>query len=387
VLRFHSIAVRDLQPEAEDALRVVLEVPPALQPMFRTRAGQHIVLREWLNGTEVRRTYSPTGAAGELPLTLGIRVQPDGQLSQHLAQTLCVGSAVEVMPPGGSFGAALTPPRAGAASYVVFVAGSGITPVLSIVRTALAEQPHASVTVFYGNRTSARAMFLEDLQALKDCYMSRLAVHFIMSGEPQETELLNGRIDGAKARELARTFFDAQAVDAYFLCGPGDMMEQVAGSLRGLGVSPDRIHSEHFTVGERWTGSVTEPTVEAAPAAAERMLEPPVGSSSQQTVQSPARAAARGVTEVTVLMDGRRRTFTMRTGEESVLDAGNRAGLELPYSCRAGVCSTCRTKLVRGEVDMRANYALEDWELEQGFVLACQSYAKSAELELDYDAR
>jgi ring-1,2-phenylacetyl-CoA epoxidase subunit PaaE len=362
VLRFHSIAVRDLQPEAEDALRVVLEVPPALQPMFRTRAGQHIVLREWLNGTEVRRTYSPTGAAGELPLTLGIRVQPDGQLSQHLAQTLCVGSAVEVMPPGGSFGAALTPPRAGAASYVVFVAGSGITPVLSIVRTALAEQPHASVTVFYGNRTSARAMFLEDLQGLKDRYMSRLAVHFIMSGEPQETELLNGRIDGAKTRELARRFFDPQAVDAYFLCGPGDMMEQVAGELGVLGVHPDRIHAEHFTVGEPSTASAAQPTVATA-------------------------HAAEGLTEVTVLMDGRRRTFTMRTGEENILDAGARAGLELPYSCRAGVCSTCRTKLVRGEVDMRANYALEDWELEQGFVLACQSYAKSAELELDYDAR
>jgi ring-1,2-phenylacetyl-CoA epoxidase subunit PaaE len=367
VLRFYSVAVRDLQPEAEDALRVVLEVPPALEPMFRTRAGQHIVLREWLDGTEVRRTYSPTGAAGELPLTLGIRVQSGGRLSQHLAQALCTGRAVEVMPPGGSFGAALTAAPAGAASYVAFVAGSGITPVLSIVRTALAEQPHASVTVFYGNRTSARAMFLEDLQALKDRYMSRLAVHFIMSGEPQETELLNGRIDGAKTRELARAFLDVQAVDAYFLCGPGDMMEQVADSLRELGVRPERIHAEHFTVGER----AAEPVV-----AAPRVAEEP-----------PARAAAPGVTEVTVLMDGRRRTFTMRTGEENILDAAARAGLELPYSCRAGVCSTCRTKLVRGEVDMRANYALEDWELEQGFILACQSHAKSAELELDYDAR
>jgi ring-1,2-phenylacetyl-CoA epoxidase subunit PaaE len=373
VLKFHSIAVRELQPEAEDALRVVLEVPPDLQPMFRARAGQHIVLREWLDGTEVRRTYSPTGAAGELPLTLGIRVQPGGRLSQHLAQALCVGSAVEVMPPGGSFGAALKAPPAGTASYVVLVAGSGITPVLSIVRTALAEQPHARVTVFYGNRTSARTMFLEDLQALKDRYMARLAVHFIMSGEPQETELLNGRIDGAKTRELARRFFDPQAVDAYFLCGPGDMMEQVAGALRVLGVRPERIHVEHFTVGERTTAGATEQ---------------PISPSPRPTVHSPdTHAPAQAVTEVTVLMDGRRRTFTMRTGEESILDAAARAGLELPYSCRAGVCSTCRTKLVRGEVDMRANYALEDWELEQGFILACQSHAKSPELELDYDAR
>jgi ring-1,2-phenylacetyl-CoA epoxidase subunit PaaE len=304
-----------------------------------------------------------------LPLTLGIRVQPGGLLSQHLAQALCVGSSVEVMPPGGSFGAALTQPPAGPATYVVFVAGSGITPVLSIVRTALAEQPHARVTVFYGNRTSARAMFLEDLQALKDRYMARLAVHFIMSGEPQETELLNGHIDAGKTLELARRFFDPPSVDAYFLCGPGDMMEQVAGSLRTLGVGPDRIHAEHFTVAE---GSMVSATTESALAT---------------TGRAPAHAAVQGVTEVTVLMDGRRRTFTMRTGEESILDAGGRAGLDLPYSCRAGVCSTCRTRLVRGEVDMRANYALEDWELEQGFILACQAHAKSAQLELDYDAR
>ncbi|HUN76062.1 MAG TPA: 2Fe-2S iron-sulfur cluster-binding protein [Steroidobacteraceae bacterium] len=372
MLRFHSVGVRDVQPEAEDALRVILDVPPELQGIFRTRAGQHIVLRDWLDGTQVRRTYSPTGAAGELPLTLGIRIQPRGRLSQHLLQILRPGRAVEVMPPGGSFGAALAPPLPAGASYVVFVAGSGITPVLSIVRTALAEQPRSSVTVFYGNRTSARTMFLEDLQGLKDRYLSRLAVHFLMSAEPQESELLNGRIDAAKTRELARSFFDPQAVDAYFLCGPGDMMEQVAGALRALGAAPERIHAERFTVGER---SETQSPAE------------PAGTPEQHAGPKPTDAPAPGMTEVTVLMDGRRRTFSMRTGEESILDAAARAGLELPYSCRAGVCSTCRTKLVRGEVDLRANYALEDWELEQGFILACQSHAKSAELELDYDAR
>jgi ring-1,2-phenylacetyl-CoA epoxidase subunit PaaE len=364
MLKFHSLTVRAVEPEAEDALRVVLDVPTALEPLYRARAGQHIVLRRSLDGVEVRRTYSPTGAAGELPLTLGIRLQPGGRLSQHLAKEMHPGDAIEVMPPGGSFGAALAPLEEGAATYVVFVSGSGITPVLSIVRTALAEQPRAQVIVFYGNRSAARAMFLEDLQALKDRYLSRLAVHFIMSAEPQETELLNGRIDGAKTRELARSFFDPQAVAAYFLCGPGDMMEQVGGELRALGVAAERIHAEHFTVGEQ--PQATTP-VEAGAAAGEKL--------------------APGLTEVTVLMDGRRRSFTMRTHEETILDAAGRAGLELPYSCRAGVCSTCRTRLVRGKVDMRANYALEDWELEQGFILACQSHAETAELELDYDAR
>jgi ring-1,2-phenylacetyl-CoA epoxidase subunit PaaE len=389
MLKFYSLIVRELSPEAEDALRLVLEVPPPLQAQFRARAGQHIVLREWLEGAEVRRTYSPTGAAGELPLTLGVRVDPRGRFSQHLAEALRPGDAVEAMPPGGSFGAALTPPERGSATYVVFVAGSGITPVLSIVRTVLAEQPQAGVIVFYGNRSAARAMFLEDLQALKDRYMPRLAVHFIMSREPQETELLNGRIDRAKARELARKFFEPLAVRAYFLCGPGDMMRQVGAELRALGVAAERIHAERFTVGEP-----PEAQADAQAGAAERAAASQAGAAEhtaashpEAAVPRPAPAAQEGITEVTVLMDGRRRSFTMRTGQETILDAGSRAGLELPYSCRAGVCSTCRTRLVRGKVEMRANYALEDWELEQGFILACQSLAQTPELELDYDAR
>jgi ring-1,2-phenylacetyl-CoA epoxidase subunit PaaE len=184
-----------------------------------------------------------------------------------------------------------------------------------------------------------------------------------MSAEPQEAELLNGRLDASKARELARRFFDPPTVQAYFLCGPGDMMVEVSRELRALGVATERIHAEHFTVGDR-------PLLPA-----------------ESTAEPIERGPASGLTEVTVLMDGRRRSFTMRTGDETILDAGSRAGLELPYSCRAGVCSTCRTRLVRGKVDMRQNYALEDWELEQGFILACQSHAESAELELDYDAR
>lgn len=383
MLKFHSLTVREVQPEAEDAIRLVLEVPRALEPLFQTRAGQHLVLRRWIDAREVRRTYSPTGAAGELPLTLAIRLQPGGRFSQDLARELHPGDTIEVMPPGGSFGAALVP-VAESATYVVFVAGSGITPVLSIVRTALAEQPLARVIVFYGNRSAARAMLLEDLLALKDRYLSRLAVHFIMSAEPQETELLNGRIDGARTRELARRFFEPQAVRAYFLCGPGDMMEQVGGALRALGVPAERIHAERFTPDERAeapalatanTGMAEQAAVARAPAAA-----PGSGA-------APEERSVPGLTEVTVLMDGRRRSFTMRTGQETILDAAGRAGLELPYSCRAGVCSTCRTRLVRGKVDMRANYSLEDWELEQGFILACQSLALTCELELDYDAR
>ena len=243
---------------------------------------------------------------------------------------------------------------------MAFAAGCGITPVLSIAQTLLA-QGARSVVLFYGNTGTARVMCAEELLALKDRNLGRLAVHFLMSREPQEVELYNGRLDADHVRKFARHLFEAAAVREYFVCGPGDMIEQVTGALRGLGVSGERIHAEHF--------SVSADAVTAAP------------------VQPPALAAQSGVADVSVLMDGRRRSFTMRMADETVLDAAARAGIELPFSCRAGVCSTCRTKVVTGTVEMAQNYALEDWELAQGYVLACQARCKSPTLELDYDEK
>jgi ring-1,2-phenylacetyl-CoA epoxidase subunit PaaE len=216
--------------------------------------------------------------------------------------------------------------------------------------------------LFYGNTASARTMCLEELLALKDHHLERLSLHFLMSREPQEVELYNGRIDASRVRRFAAGVFHAPQVSEYFVCGPGDMIEQVNTTLRELGVDAARIHAEHFTVAT---------TDAALPARA-----PPA-----------APSAAPGTAEVTVLMDGRRRSFAMKMDDETVLDAAARAGVELPFSCRAGVCSTCRTKVIRGEVEMAQNYALEDWELEQGYVLACQSRVKSPVLELDYDEK
>jgi ring-1,2-phenylacetyl-CoA epoxidase subunit PaaE len=213
-------------------------------------------------------------------------------------------------------------------------------------------------------------MCLEEVLGLKDRYLDRFAVHFLMSREPQEVELYNGRIDAAKVKELARTLFTPTEVTEYFICGPGNMIDEVSATLRGLGVAPDQIHGEHFT--PETTAAVTEQKAEPPPA---------------QTEAPPAAAPAADMAEVTVLMDGRRRSFTMKMNDEVVLDAAMRAGLELPFSCRAGVCSTCRTKVVRGEVDMAQNYALEDWEVQQGYVLACQSCVKTPVLELDYDEK
>jgi ring-1,2-phenylacetyl-CoA epoxidase subunit PaaE len=355
MLKFHGLRVLNIVPEAEDAVSLAFEVPPGLQADFTGCAGQHVVLRLMIDGQEVRRSYSLLNAPGEWPLRIAPRVHPQGLVSRYLAQELTAGATVEVLPPNGSFVARAPVPGG---SFVAFASGCGITPVVAIVRTLL-KQGARRVLLFYGNTGTARAMCAEELMALKDEYLGQLAVHFFMSREPQEVELYNGRLDAGRVRELAGRLFDPAQVREYFVCGPGDMIDEVTGALRALGVAPARIHAEHFGVA---AGAA------AAPAA-----------------HTDTQAA--GQAQVSVLMDGRRRTFTMEQDAETVLDAAARAGIELPFSCRAGVCSTCRTRVVSGTVQMAQNYALEDWELAQGYVLACQARCMSPALELDYDEK
>lgn len=407
MLRFHSLRIAQLQPDADDAVAISLEVPGELRSLYEGLPGQHIVLRTDLNGEEARRTYSLINAPGEWPLRIVARVHDKGRMSRHLAEQVKVGDRIEVLPPNGSLtprlGNAAPVGRSAARLYVGFASGCGITPVLSVAKAVLRADPANQFIVFYGNSSTGRVMCLEELLGLKDRYLERLALHFVMSREPQEVELYNGRIDAARVRELARTLFKAGQVAEYFICGPGDMIEQVSGALRELDVSADRIHGEHFTVvadsrdvrdarvdvaraSVRSTSedasagtSANAPHASHAPNALNQLLhEPPPN-------QPPAVAA--DIANVTVLMDGRRRTFTMRMNDDTILDAAATAGLDLPFSCRAGVCSTCRTKVVSGEVEMAQNYALEDWELEQGYVLACQSRARTPTLELDYDEK
>jgi ring-1,2-phenylacetyl-CoA epoxidase subunit PaaE len=364
MLKFHALKVLQVLPDAEDAVALALDVPEGLRAEYRGNAGQHVVVRALIDGEETRRTYSLVSSPGEWPLRIVPRVHAHGRLSRHLAEEVRAGDTLEVLPPNGSF----TPhtPVERAATYVAFAAGCGITPILSIVRMLL-ESGAARVLLFYGNSGSARTMCLEELLALKDRYLARLALHFVMSREPQEAELYNGRIDANRVGQFAATLFDVGTVREFFVCGPGDMIEQVTRTLRELGAEAAAIHSEHFT-----TATTGAEAVAAAPAV-------PLAS-------VPAPAAA-GSAEVSILMDGRRRAFTMTMDDETVLDAAARAGIELPFSCRAGVCSTCRTKVIRGAVSMAQNYALEDWELEQGYVLACQARVTTPELELDYDEK
>jgi len=359
MLKFHPLVIAGRAPVADDAIALTFAVPPTLADEFRFHAGQHLALRQVIDGQEERRTYSIINAEGSAALTIGVRVQKEGRMSEHLAQHAKVGDTIDVLTPNGSFRAQGGP---GPRRYAAFASGSGITPVLSIAATALASDPGSRFQLWYGNTESVRTMFLEEVMALKDRNLTRFSVAFVMSREPQDVDWLNGHIDGAKLREFARHDLSVPNVDEFFVCGPGSMGDEIPAALAELGAKGP-IHVERFS-----------PVTGNAPSAA-----PP--HASRPAAARPAGASA----EVTVVMDGRRRRFTMPRDGEVILDAAGRAGLDLPFSCRAGVCSTCRAKLVSGSAEMEHNVALEDWEVESGYILCCQARPTSPELEISYD--
>ncbi|HEU4517398.1 MAG TPA: 2Fe-2S iron-sulfur cluster-binding protein, partial [Steroidobacteraceae bacterium] len=344
MLKFHALTVVRRAAVAEDAIAVTFALPPGLRDAFRFHAGQHVVIRREIGGREERRTYSIVNPEGADALTIGVRLPSGGRMSAELARAATPGARIDVMTPNGSFHA---DPAGGAKRFAAFAAGSGITPVLSIAATALARDPGSRFQLWYGNTDRARTMFLDDVLALKDRYLTRFAAAFVMSREPQDADWFNGRIDAAKLGEFARHDLAVAEVDEFFVCGPGTMGEDVPRALADLGAR-GRIHVEYFT----------------PVAAAEPVVAPAAGTTRV------ASAAAAGA-EVTVVMDGRRRRFSMARGGDVILDAAQSAGLDLPFSCRAGVCSTCRAKLVSGTAEMEHNVALEDWEVEAGYILCC----------------
>ena len=359
MLTYHPLKVSELRREASDAVCIAFEVPEHLAATYRFIPGQHLGVRANINGQELRRTYSICSRRDEKHLRIGVRVHDQGGMSRHLARNVQVGDTLDVLTPTGRFFA--EPDPAASRTYCAFAGGSGITPILGIIGNVLACEPGSRFLLFYGNRTTATIMFAEELLALKDRYPERLSLHFIMSREPQDVDLFNGRLDRDKVSLLGTMLFDPKAVDAYYLCGPGSMLESVRESLLALGVEATNIHTERF----------------ATDAPRDVRTEP----------QKKSVGVSPGTTQVTIVMDGRRRSFAMASGGRTVLEAAENEGLELPYSCRAGVCSTCRTKVTRGAVTMTTNYALEPWEVEQGYVLCCQALPASADLELNYDER
>jgi ring-1,2-phenylacetyl-CoA epoxidase subunit PaaE len=361
VLSFHPLLVTGVDRIADDAVCVRLAVPEALREHFKHDAGQYVTLRRVIDGREERRTYSIVTPPGGAELRIGVREQTGGRMSRELATTLAPGERLEVGTPLGRFRTAVDGSRA--RTYVAFAAGSGITPVLSLACDILAREPASRFTLIYGNRSMSRTMFLEDTLALKNRHLGRFAVHFVMSREPQQAPLLNGRIDADKVTALAAQLTDIGRADEYFVCGPGDMVDAVRGAMLRLNPgAPVRF--------ERFAGPR-----EAAP--------PPAGADASAADLPPGEVLA----QISVVMDGRRRSFPMAPTDVSVLAAAERAGLDLPFSCRAGICATCRTLVKSGRVVMAHNIALERWELDAGFILCCQARPLTASLELTYDEK
>lgn len=352
--RFHRLRVADLRRETPDAVSVAFEVPPHLREDYRFAAGQYLTLRTTLEGEEVRRSYSICSGPGDGELRIAVKRVDGGLFSGWANSDIHVGDVLDVMTPVGRFGAV---PGPGAAQcYVFFAAGSGITPVLSIVRGILGRKDGSRVFLFYGNRTTGDMLFRDALEELKDRHLGRLSVFHVLSQEQQDVPVLNGRLDDAKVRLLLRHLVPVEMVDHVFLCGPAGMSDEVEATLLGLGVRPDQVHVERFV-----SALGGKPRPKPVPA----------------QVEAPHATAG-------LVVDGRRADVPVAEGE-SVLDAALRAGMDLPYACKGGMCSTCRARVLDGAVEMKLNFSLEPWEIEAGFVLTCQAHPTTPRVVIDYD--
>jgi ring-1,2-phenylacetyl-CoA epoxidase subunit PaaE len=355
--KFYPVTVADVRRETRDAIILTLDVPDEHREAFRFSPGQYLTLRTNIDGDEVRRSYSICAAPSEDRLRVGIKKIAGGVFSNWVSEQLAPGQVIEAMPPMGNFFVPLDQTRK--RHFVGFAAGSGITPLLSIIKTTLVAEPQSSFTLFYGNRASSSIMFREELEDLKNDHLERFSLIHILSREQQDIDLFNGRLSKAKCDQLLDHWIDASSIDTAFICGPQDMMLGVAQSLEEHGLDKRQIKFELFAT--------------STPSRRQRRLE------------AAAAEEAKNLCEATIVIDGRARTLSFEKGTASVLDAATNEGLELPYACKGGVCSTCRAMLVEGEVDMDANFALEDYEIARGYILTCQSYPVSDKILVDFD--
>ena len=350
---FYPLTVRAVEPETEDAIVVTFAVPAQYEELFRFTQGQHLTLRAHIGGEEVRRSYSICSAVQDKALRVAIKLLPGGVFSTWAAANLKPGATIEVMPPVGHFYVPLAAENR--KHYVAFAAGSGITPVLSILKTTLLAEPHSRFTLFYGNRTAQSIMFREELADLKDEFLGPFHLAHILTREHQDCDLFNGRLTPEKCELLLTQLGRADDIDTVFICGPQEMSAVLAEKMKRIGIAESRIKVELFG---------------AAPSAPKRTV---------------AATDDTGDCEVTITADGRHRAFTMPRDGDSILDAALKRGIELRYSCKSGVCATCRAKLLDGQVEMDVNYSLEPDEVRRGFILTCQSHPLSDHVKVDFD--
>jgi len=355
--KFHDLTVRDVVEEAPDAVRIALDVPSELKDEYGYMQGQHLTLRTEIDGEDIRRSYSICTSVAENDLQVVVRHLPGGRFSGYIRDRLKPGDSLSVFPPTGHFYVPLDPGNA--RHYVAFAAGAGITPIMSIIKTTLETEPDSRFTLLYGNRSGETTIFRSAISTLKNRYMTRFAFYHFLSRQEQEVGFFNGRLDGDKTRDILARLVSPAQIDEAFICGPDSMIEAVREALETAGVDPAHIHDERFT------------------------NQGQVGSDAARDRPRPVGKVDAG--DIRLLMDGTEHSIPYDPKMGTVLEAAEAAGLEAPFSCRAGVCTTCRARLKEGEVEMDVNYGLEPDEVEQGYILTCQAVPKTRNLVISFD--
>lgn len=352
-IAFHKLKVSDLRRETPDAVSIAFDIPEALRDSYRFHPGQHLTLRLKDDGGELRRSYSICAGMDDGELRIAVKKVHGGSVSSWVNEKLKAGDEIEVMTPQGRFGVAPSPDEA--RTFLAIAAGSGITPINSMIRTMLTREPRSRFILLYGNRNAKSIMFKDQLEDLKDQFLDRLVVHHVLSREPQEIALLSGRLDKEKITSLLKSSLPAEKIAHAFLCGPGGLIKESEEALRAYGLDSSRVHVEYFST-------------DGLPVA----------------TRNPATIVENVEVDASITLNGIQYNVPMKAGE-TVIDAGLRAGLDLPFSCKGGMCCTCRAKLTGGDVLMEHNYSLEDWEMKAGFVLTCQARPTTKNVAIDFD--
>lgn len=353
--KFYSLSIKDVSKETDEASVITFDVPEELHKAFAFRQGQHLILRRTINGQDERRTYSLCSAPHEKNWRVAVKQIPEGVFSSFVNTKLKAGDSLEVMPPTGDFG---VPIATEAKNYVAFVAGSGITPVLSMISSHLSQEPESTFKLFYLNKTAKTIMFKEEIEQLKNRFLGRFQVFYFLSRELRDIELLNGRFTEEKIDELTQTVLQVSAIDEAFLCGPEEMVRMIRENLKAKGLAKENIHSELFVSG------LTPEDIERMKRLQEQKID--------------------GV-NVTIRDGGRDFNFVMTKDYDNILDAALGAGADLPFACKGGVCSTCKCQVESGEVEMKINYALEEDEVAKNYVLSCQAVPLSKDVVVNFD--
>ena len=358
---FYPLTIKDIRSETDTAVCVSFDIPEELQDKFKFIQGQFLTLKADIEGDDIRRSYSICSGVDDGVLQVGIKRVRDGLFSNYANEHFKIGSRVDVMPPQGNFYTQLD--DANRKRYMCIAAGSGITPILSNIKSIFHREPHSRVTLIYGNRRSNSVMFKDDLSFLKNRYMERFQWINIMDHEDQGSDLLNGRIDNQKGSDLHRAkLIDITETDEALICGPEAMMSEVSRGFRASGLEDSQIHFELFANSSEDSQQILEKNQQRIDTYGEDKLS-----------------------QVSVIADGRTVEFDLATVGENILDAGIHNGLDLPYSCKAGVCSTCKARIIKGEVDMDITHGLGPHEIESGYVLTCQAHPISNEVVIDFD--